>query len=333
MTRYPLKPWTRASFEVIAHAERHLRDGADFDRRVAHIGFDNAIEIAITTYLGLHPIQREGREYTREGVTKWLANYHTKLEFLAQEAQARGYRLKVPCDEIVYYHSIRNDQYHTGGSGVPEAECLQALRTAALDTFGFLFDVADVEEMLEDWLPRMATPHEQTTARNQTADWLLDNVWEPVIIAGQTYPVSEALHVADPRAYQAVTAAISESRNVLPELHEKYPGSIRPEITHVGFVQYEGAVYLKTVTLDGQINLADTEFISRGGGLGDYYFSVLRRPDENATLMVNNFAAYSIINCFELFTDEGANAVARAFEANRNDAGSAPGHHGGEDAR
>ena len=53
----PLKPWAYGPFEILLHAELHYRVGEDFDRRIAMIGFDNAIEVAITTYLGLHPIQ------------------------------------------------------------------------------------------------------------------------------------------------------------------------------------------------------------------------------------------------------------------------------------
>ena len=55
------KPWAYGPFELLLHAELHYRAGEDFDRRIAMIGFDNAIEVAITTYLGLHPIQRGNR--------------------------------------------------------------------------------------------------------------------------------------------------------------------------------------------------------------------------------------------------------------------------------
>ncbi len=320
MISYPLKPWTRAAFELIAHAEQHLRDGADFDRRVAIIGFDNAIEVAITTYLGLHPIQREGRQYKREDVTKWLENYHSKLEFLAQEAQASEFSPKVPSDEIVYYHKLRSDQYHTGGSGVPEADCLAALRTAALDTFGFLYGVVDVEELLEDWLEKTALSSEQTMPRDETADWLLDDASEPVIIAGQPYRVSEALRTIDPNAYRAAVAAIAESRNVFEQLCDKYPDAIRPKIKFVGFVHYEEDVFLKTVDSDGEVLLMDTEFIMAGGQIGSPYFTSARSPNENADLLVNDFRPYSIINCFEFLTEEAAIEIARAHQADQTDA-------------
>jgi hypothetical protein len=50
-----LPPWADGPFELIVHAEMHLRKGEDFDRRIALISFDNSIEVSITTYLTLHP--------------------------------------------------------------------------------------------------------------------------------------------------------------------------------------------------------------------------------------------------------------------------------------
>src|SRR5688572_23368352 len=97
-----LKPWMKATFELLVHAEIHLREAGDFDRRIAHIGFDNAIEVAITTYLSLNPIQRNGKQYERKDVDKWLTNYHTKLEFLEKEAQKRSRGLQVPNDEVIF---------------------------------------------------------------------------------------------------------------------------------------------------------------------------------------------------------------------------------------
>ena len=55
-------------FEVLLHAEMPYRSGKDLDRRLSLISFDNAIELAITTYLNLHPMQR-GAENIR--LTMW----------------------------------------------------------------------------------------------------------------------------------------------------------------------------------------------------------------------------------------------------------------------
>ena len=92
-----LTPWALGPFEIILHAEMHYRDGDDLDRRIAVVGFDNAIELAIHTYLSLHPIQRQNRTYQRVDVEKWLANFHSKVEFFVNEATTRG--LPIVCDQ------------------------------------------------------------------------------------------------------------------------------------------------------------------------------------------------------------------------------------------
>ncbi len=320
-----LKPWTRAAFELIVHAERHLRDGGDFDRRMAHIGFDNAIEVAISTYLGLNPIQRNGKTYRREDVEKWSANYHAKLQFFEREAQESNWRLKVPIDEVVFYHDIRNGQYHRGGPGVPEAEHLTALRMAALDVFSMLFGVNDVEQVLEDWLQQRAAAKEGRIVQNETVDKLLDMSDEPVVIVGQPYAISEALYATDPWAYQAIASSVMESRNVISELSGKYPGYVRPNIVHIGFVHYENSVYLKSVTRDGEISLTDTEFI-RGEKMDGEVFSLSKSPDHNADLLVTEFDPFSIINCFELFTEQAAAAIAKAHQSGNSESPFSPTH-------
>jgi len=310
----PLKPWTRAAFDLIVHAELHLREGGDFDRRMAHIGFDNAIEVAITTYLGLNPIQRQNKSYAKVDVEKWTTNYHTKLEFLEQEARSRRWNLKVPNDEVVFYHDIRNSQYHAGGPGVPESEHMVALRTAALDTFAMLFDIQDAEKVLDECVQERLASNNTHPPKNSTVDKLLDMENEPVVIAGQPYAVSVALYATDPDAYGAVAAAVKESRNCLDALATKYPNSVEPKIIHVGFVHFEESVYLKMVHADGEITLTDTEFIA-GPDMDGCYFSRTRSPDDNVDLLVNQFDPVSIINCFDFFTKAAAERVAAEHEA------------------
>ncbi|GEM_PF-738741 len=312
----PLKPWTRAAFELIVHAELHLRDGGDFDRRMAHIGFDNAIEVAITTYLGLNPIQRQKKSYAKADIEKWMTNYHTKLEFLEQEAKSRGWTLKIPNDEVVFYHDIRNTQYHAGGPGIPEADHLAALRIAALDTFAMLFGVPDAKKVLDERVQERLASDDVRPPKNSTVDKLLDMENEPVVIAGQPYAVSEALYATDPNAYEAVSAAVKESRNCLDELSAKYPNCLEPTIVHVGFVHFEDSVYLKQAYADGEITLTDTEFIAGDDG-NNCYFLRSRSPDENADLLVNQFDPVSIINCFDFFTKAAAEHIAAEHEATK----------------
>ncbi len=94
MSTTTLQPWADGPFELLLHAEGHLPDGEDFDRRMALITFDNAIEVSITTYLSLKPIMRGNRSYATADVDQWTRNYHTKLDFLGHQ-DPRAPRLQV----------------------------------------------------------------------------------------------------------------------------------------------------------------------------------------------------------------------------------------------
>jgi hypothetical protein len=89
---------------LLVHAEGHLQAGEDFDRRIALISFDNAIEVAITTYLTLNPIQRGNRGYSKTDLEKWLSNYHSKLDFLEQELSLRKLTWTVERSHIIWAH-------------------------------------------------------------------------------------------------------------------------------------------------------------------------------------------------------------------------------------
>jgi hypothetical protein len=201
-----LKPWADGPFELILHAELHLQSRNDFDRRIALISFDNAIEVAITTYLTLDPIQRQNKTYPRADVDKWLNNYHSKLDFLFDEIAKRG--LSITCDkgEIVWCHKVRNDQYHGGGPTVPRERELRDIRKTALEIFSILFDVSDVENLLKI---RVAELTEDTfPKRSSEADKLIDERFGVVRVAGMTYYTSELLYGVDPFAYGNVFANI-----------------------------------------------------------------------------------------------------------------------------
>jgi len=148
-TKQEFKPWAARPFELIYHAEIHYRRGSDYDRRLALISFDNSIEISITTYLSLNPIQRGNREYQRKDVEKWENNYHSKIDFFALEIQNRGLPEYKDKAEIVWYHDQRNEHYHGGGFSVPEQGTLDGIREIALWVFSVLFETADVKTKLE----------------------------------------------------------------------------------------------------------------------------------------------------------------------------------------
>lgn len=185
-----LKLWARKAFELLFHAESHLRGGKDYDRRLALISFDNSIEVSISIYLTLNPIQRGNKHYPKDDVEKWLKNYHTRLDFFSQEIKQRGLPEHKGKDQIVWLHEQRNELYHGSSAGVPELHTLEEIRAVALWIFSVLFDRSDVEPLLDEALKAAEKP-------------------EPVIPQdfAKPKPITSTLPSSDPQKASALAVA------------------------------------------------------------------------------------------------------------------------------
>jgi len=193
-----LKPWAYGPFEILLHAELHYRVGEDFDRRIAMIGFDNAIEVAITTYLRLHPIQRGNKQCPNADVERRLDNYHTKIDFFFQECVTRQVAVVGQHDEIIWYHEVRNGQYHGGGATLPQKREFDGVRAAALEVFAVLFEVADAEAQLDAHISAMQQAPQPKTA---AGDRLIDSKFGLIDLCGHWEYSSELLYAVDPNRY------------------------------------------------------------------------------------------------------------------------------------
>jgi hypothetical protein len=205
----PLPPWAIGPFELFVHAEGHLISGGDFDRRIALISFDNAIEVAITTYLTLNPIQRGNRTYNNADVEQWLKHFHSKLDFMEVELVTRKLAWEVDRSHIAWAHDHRNEQYHGGLKGTPERHVLTLVRAAALWIFAMLFDVAQVEERLARAIAESLPP--TPPQRDGKLDRAIDGRHGMVDVCEQTYYASEVLFAVDYDAYREVGGRLSAS--------------------------------------------------------------------------------------------------------------------------
>lgn len=149
MSDIQLKPWARGPYELIKHADGHLKEAGDIDRRLALIGFDKAIEVCIDVFLRLHPKLRHGYEIANEDVERALRNYHTRIEFLDSYVAQQSIQLDVSVEVVVWYHSLRNELYHSGNGMVPEIHVIEGAKAAALSTFKALFGI-DIAPFLGD---------------------------------------------------------------------------------------------------------------------------------------------------------------------------------------
>lgn len=202
-----LTPWALGPFELLVHAEMHFRDGDDFDRRISIVGFDNAIEVAIHTYLNLHPVQRGNQTYKKEDVEKWLENFHSKIDFFIGEVMTR--KLTVECDKatFVWYHEVRNGQYHVGGAAIPQSRELEGIRKAAFWVFCTLFGVVDVETLIDSHIKRES---DDLPKRSDGDDRLIDEEFGVVNVAGRRMYTSEIVHGVDPILYSELAADLKK---------------------------------------------------------------------------------------------------------------------------
>ena len=208
MTRQ-LKPWAYGPFEILLHAEKHYLSGEDIGRRLSMIGFDNAIELAITTYLNLHPMQRGGRTYKNDDMEKWNNNYHTKVEFFFLECQSRGVVASAKQDEVVWFHEVRNGQYHVGGATVPDQRVLNGVRAAALEVFSVLFEEKDAVSLVEEHIAMMKPS--TSAPRTDAHDRLIDLEHDMVEVCGRVEYASEVLYALDPERYREVALELETS--------------------------------------------------------------------------------------------------------------------------
>jgi hypothetical protein len=204
----PLKPWAYGPFEVLMHAEMHYRKFEDLDRRIAMIGFDNAIEVAITTYVTLHPIQRGNREYAKAAVEGCLKNFHTKVDFFLDECQRRSVSPGAKKDEIVWFHEVRNGQYHNGGAAVPQRRELDGVRAAAIEVFGVLFEQMDVLSALEEHIAAMAPA---LPPKIDEHDRAIDNAFRMIDVCGKREYASDVLYALDPNRYRDIALELGEN--------------------------------------------------------------------------------------------------------------------------
>lgn len=151
-----IPPWAQGPAEVFRHADDHYRRPDDTDRRLALIGFDNAIEVCVDTFVGLNPRNRGGYQIARNDKTTILWSFHSKVEFLERYAAEKGIALgEGLIDAVVWYHDLRNELYHSGNGMTPERRHLVDAREAARTVFRALFNC---EVAAPDGPPRADQP-------------------------------------------------------------------------------------------------------------------------------------------------------------------------------
>lgn len=112
MSNQPAKIWSSGPKELLYHAFEHMAKGQPFDFRIAMISIDNAVELAIKTYLTL-PKRARGTEGPTLKRFQEASNSFSHLINLLEE-YAKHKLSGIDLGEIEVYHRSRNTLYHDG---------------------------------------------------------------------------------------------------------------------------------------------------------------------------------------------------------------------------
>jgi len=133
------KTWASGAIELLNHAHEHMQKSTAFDKRIAFISIDNAVEVAVKIYLSLPPKFFPGEKPT----SKEKNDAHNSFtSHLALAMQYSGGKIdKTVSGDIEHYHRIRNTLYHEGTGLSVDEEYLDAYFTIGELLLKKLFDV------------------------------------------------------------------------------------------------------------------------------------------------------------------------------------------------
>ena len=130
-------PWSEGPKELLQHAVDHISQDGDFDRRIAMISIDNAVELMIKTYLSLPKRKEKNGKPSRKQLEEASNSFPSLLDLLEEFAADK--LTGVSLDEIEWYHRIRNQLYHSGNGITVEIARVQTYLSLAKTLFQNLF--------------------------------------------------------------------------------------------------------------------------------------------------------------------------------------------------
>lgn len=133
-----MQPWCIGSVEILEHGLSLLSHDSDRNRRLAMIAIDNAVELAVKTYLGL-PKRVTGLSLSRKEYGEISESFPRLLDALEQYALDKLDGIDL--GEVEWYHRLRNQLYHQGNGLTVEKEKVQVYSELARLLFKNLFNV------------------------------------------------------------------------------------------------------------------------------------------------------------------------------------------------
>jgi len=222
-------------------------------------------------------------------------NLLRKYEIFAHLTDAYAYALSMFMSYFMDFESALRTSLQIMGVAVPKKAFQSALAMWRI----FIYQVgASSKEYMKD-------VEEVIVFRNKIVhgDQTLTSVEELMALIAQ---LRQAIHFVQ---------TYSISSDMLPELKNKYPRWLRPEIISVRIIQKNRTAFLEMATKsehsvleDEEVKRTDLSFI--GDGDGDKpMFPFQRSAQENAEYFLDKLDPYSIIMCTDLFTSESGDEI------------------------
>jgi hypothetical protein len=142
------RPWITGPRELLDHGLEHLQGNAtDFDRRIALISIDNAVELMIKTYLS-QPSRALGLRIPRKRLEEISGSFPDLLDALEQYGKDRlG---EIDLSDIEWFHRLRNELYHAGNGLTVEKQKVTVYAQIAEQLFVNLFEIPPSKQSKPD---------------------------------------------------------------------------------------------------------------------------------------------------------------------------------------
>lgn len=148
--------WASGAIELLRHADSHIHLDSAFDRRIAFISIDNAVETMIRTFLSL-PASKSNVKVPWKELGEAENSFPKLLSLLWSHASTK--LIGIDDSDIEHYHRIRNKLYHDGTGLSVDSQYLQAYRLIASLLLKNLFGITPepvkpaptLERLIELW--------------------------------------------------------------------------------------------------------------------------------------------------------------------------------------
>ncbi|MFO7797864.1 MAG: hypothetical protein ACQERB_05690 [Promethearchaeati archaeon] len=199
--------WIEGFSELLRHASDHFKKGEDFDLRIALISIDNAIEIALKTYL---MINRRSLGINRKEFKNAKRSFPVLLDVLLRYSPKN-----IPesdLDAIEFYHNLRNSLYHEPIGIIPKKEVVPIYLELAKNIIKELFGIKD-EKILGEI---------EMNEKEEQIKLFLD-IWNEIRTNLRNFTLTESLipKINKPYTILKIIPLLEENKKISSEFAEK----------------------------------------------------------------------------------------------------------------